>query len=70
MRHADIAITSDYGDRPESPPLSRIGGVLRRWLGRQRERHALSLLDGRLLKDIGVTPIDAAHEIEKPFWRP
>ena len=36
---------------------------------RHRQRRALARLDGRLLRDIGVTPEQAAGESTKPFWR-
>ena len=36
---------------------------------RHRSRQALAQLDGRLLRDIGVTPMEAENEINKPFWR-
>lgn len=73
MRHADITITSGYGDMPgaghDVTLLSRIASVARGWMDRYSQRHTLSLLDDRLLKDIGVTRLDAAQEIEKPFWQ-
>jgi uncharacterized protein YjiS (DUF1127 family) len=43
--------------------------VMGAWIERSRQRHALAELDGRLLKDIGVTRAQAAREIAKPFWR-
>ena len=36
---------------------------------RARQRRALSLLDPRLLDDIGVTPEQAQAEARKPPWR-
>ncbi len=39
------------------------------WLGRSRQRHDLAHLDEHLLRDIGVTPRQAASEAAKPFWR-
>ena len=39
------------------------------WLDRGRQRHDLAHLDGHLLRDIGVTPSEAASEAAKPFWR-
>lgn len=44
--------------------------VLVGWIERARQRRALLRLDERMLKDIGVSRADAAHETEKPFWRP
>lgn len=42
---------------------------LRRWIARHRERGALAALDGRLLRDVGVTPSEARRESGKPFWK-
>lgn len=36
---------------------------------RHRERNALSAMDDRLLRDIGVTRADVDQEINKPVWR-
>lgn len=36
---------------------------------RHRSRHLLTQLDAHLLKDIGVTFVDAETEANKPFWR-
>jgi uncharacterized protein YjiS (DUF1127 family) len=43
--------------------------MLRNWVSRARERHALSDLDDRLLGDIGVTRESAEREWRKPFWQ-
>ena len=40
------------------------------WQQRASERHHLSGLDDRLLKDIGITRADVDREAHKPFWRP
>ena len=40
------------------------------WQERAEQRHALSELDERMLKDIGVTNADAYKEARKPFWLP
>lgn len=37
-------------------------------LDRQRQRCALSELDDRLLRDIGVSREAARREAERPFW--
>lgn len=39
------------------------------WHGRWKQRQALLSLDEHLLKDIGVSRLDADHEARKPFWR-
>ena len=44
--------------------------VLREWRRRRRSRASISRLDARMLKDIGVTYVEAQHEASKPFWLP
>jgi len=39
------------------------------WQERARSRVLLSRLDDRMLRDLGLTRVDAARETEKPFWR-
>ncbi|NKB48913.1 MAG: DUF1127 domain-containing protein [Alphaproteobacteria bacterium] len=46
-------------------PLLRL---LATWRQRARMRRQLAHLDDRLLRDIGVSPIEAGREIIKPFW--
>lgn len=40
------------------------------WHERTQQRRALSQLDERLLRDIGISDGEARHEASKPFWRP
>jgi uncharacterized protein YjiS (DUF1127 family) len=47
----------------------QIGATLRLWRERARSRQELARWTARDLHDIGVSAIDVAHEIEKPFWR-
>jgi uncharacterized protein YjiS (DUF1127 family) len=53
--------------------LSECAGRMARtgltWLGRARQRRALSELNDQMLRDIGLTRADAWAESEKPFWR-
>jgi uncharacterized protein YjiS (DUF1127 family) len=49
--------------------LRALAAAARRWPRRVRERRALAALDARMLRDIGVTPSEAAQECNKPFWR-
>jgi uncharacterized protein YjiS (DUF1127 family) len=49
--------------------LSRIFVTPHQWRQRRRERAELARLDDRMLRDIGITPGDVWHEINKPFWR-
>ncbi|MEX0603115.1 MAG: DUF1127 domain-containing protein [Marinobacter sp.] len=39
------------------------------WQTRITSRNQLRQMDKRLLKDIGITPLDALNEFRKPFWR-
>jgi uncharacterized protein YjiS (DUF1127 family) len=43
--------------------------LLATWIERARQRRALATLDDRMLRDIGVTRVEAARECERPFWR-
>lgn len=44
-------------------------GLIARWIDRTRQRDALAGLNDHLLRDIGITRVEAAREAEKPFWR-
>ena len=39
------------------------------WAERVRQRQALAALDDHMLRDVGITRLEAARECEKPFWR-
>jgi uncharacterized protein YjiS (DUF1127 family) len=43
--------------------------ILLVWQERARDRQRLAELDDHLLKDIGISRVDAWHEASKPFWR-
>jgi uncharacterized protein YjiS (DUF1127 family) len=47
----------------------RAVALIAQWQRRARERKLLLAFDDRLLRDIGLTPVDAARECAKPFWR-
>ncbi len=49
--------------------LSRLRTLLRLWRQRRRGRAALASFDDRMLRDIGITRMEAHYEINKPFWR-
>ena len=44
-------------------------GQLRRCIERRRQRRQLLQLGGHMLRDIGVSHVDALHEASKPCWR-
>jgi uncharacterized protein YjiS (DUF1127 family) len=49
--------------------LRGVCATLREWRRRRNGRLELARLDDRMLRDIGLTRIDAEYEINKPFWR-
>ena len=49
--------------------LSGVRTALTEWRRRSNSRHELARLDDRMLRDIGLTRVDAEYEINKPFWR-
>ncbi|RGP36022.1 DUF1127 domain-containing protein [Pseudotabrizicola alkalilacus] len=60
--------------RPASlPPLSRLvlAAAVRVvvWEDRRRTRKDLSRLDTHLLRDIGIDPMTAEAEANRPFWQ-
>ena len=63
-------------ERPVHRPLSAhalLVGALQ-WLRHHyriyRQRRALLSLDAAMLKDLGISHVDALQEGHKPFWRP
>jgi uncharacterized protein YjiS (DUF1127 family) len=51
-----------------SAPERALGHVVTLWARLFAERRALSQLDERLLRDIGLNEGDAAREAARPFW--
>jgi len=49
--------------------VAQLGELTRLWRARRRSRIALSLLDARLLDDIGIDSMSRDEEIGRPFWR-
>ncbi|MBN8905917.1 MAG: DUF1127 domain-containing protein [Rhodospirillales bacterium] len=49
--------------------LALLQDRVREMLFRRRTRQMLADLDGRMLKDIGVSFSEAEHEANKAFWR-
>ncbi|RCX32350.1 DUF1127 domain-containing protein [Thioalbus denitrificans] len=43
--------------------------LLLEWNQRARQRRQLARLDDYLLRDIGLSRVDAEQEARKPFWR-
>lgn len=42
--------------------------TVKTWRERAVQRRALALLSPELLRDLGLSPIEARIEAEKPFW--
>ena len=82
--HADVlqemasthAIAGPLAARADCPPSSLPGRALSAglarlllWQERATQRHRLSMIDGDVLRDVGLWRADLAPEIRKPFWR-
>jgi len=63
-RHAPVRAVTGLGG-----VAARIVGRILLWQERARGRRELEALDARMLKDIGLTRIDALREADKPFWK-
>jgi uncharacterized protein YjiS (DUF1127 family) len=57
---------------PPSPPSlpKRLAATLIRWRERILARRHLAAMDGRSLRDAGISPAAAAYESGKSFWQP
>lgn len=55
--------------RQASALLGRCLAGIGAWRARARQRRALGRLDDRLLRDVGLTPLQARGEHRRPFWR-
>ena len=60
-----------YSNEHREPihPVAAAFVLIGRWIERTRQRQALAELDDHMLRDIGVTRVEAARECRKPFWR-
>ncbi len=57
--------------RPQTSSLAgKLLDVLFSWQERANQRHALTQLDDRLLRDVGLDRVDVDREVAKPFWAP
>ena len=50
--------------------VSKCLRIMMIWQERAEQRHALGELNERMLKDIGISRVDAFREAQKPFWLP
>jgi uncharacterized protein YjiS (DUF1127 family) len=49
--------------------LKLITRSIQRWRHNRRTRQHLVELSDYQLKDIGISPSERRHEVDKPFWR-
>jgi uncharacterized protein YjiS (DUF1127 family) len=63
-----IAARRRYRDRLSDLFLAVVT-LMQSWGVHAQERRMLLQLDERMLKDIGITRVDATREAMKPFWR-
>ncbi|MCW1919525.1 DUF1127 domain-containing protein [Rhodobacter sp. KR11] len=70
MTSAAIAFQSSHPLPAFSRALVAVTVTLVTWQLRRRTRADLRALPDHMLRDIGMTPQDAAAEAQKPFWRP
>ena len=76
MIRIDQTMVAEIGIWQNLPPqsglrrtLSALAARAEARISRSRQRRALAELDDRILRDIGLTAYDVAHEADKPFWR-
>ena len=50
-------------------PVAAAVALFARWLETARQRRTLAALDDHVLRDIGITRVEAEREAEKPFWK-
>lgn len=62
-----MSIFASILSRPEFRSL-KVSLPLGQWVCVAHERHRLSQLDERMLRDIGVDEASAAQEASRPFW--
>ena len=48
--------------------LAGVFGHIRRWRSLARQRRDLARLSDEMLKDIGISRVDALREAKRPFW--
>ena len=60
---------STWRARHEPHPFVAALLLIQSWIERTRQRRALGGLDEAMLRDIGITRVEASRECEKPFWR-
>ena len=75
-RYAASLPAADISDRLRAAPAALLRGfgdaldALFDGMERYRQRQALRGMPEHLLKDIGLSRVDAEREAAKPFWKP
>lgn len=65
-----IATLALYADiRPRRFRLQALITPILTMIARARQRRALAGFDDRLLRDIGISRVEATREIRKSFWQ-
>lgn len=70
----NVAINSVYNRRPSTLLVNTVvrfvsvTSIARIWVERRKQRRRLAELPPHLLKDIGISPVEASREAAKPFW--
>jgi len=50
-------------------PVAAAFTLIANWIETARQRRALAALDDHILRDNGITRVEAEREAEKPFWK-
>ena len=69
----DTVFRPELFSNPRAGLRTRLQAALNRvrvWREVYRQRRTLLGFDDAMLKDIGISRVDALQEGEKPFWRP
>jgi uncharacterized protein YjiS (DUF1127 family) len=60
---------SRWSPKQHVHPLAAAWHLFASWIERARQRRALAWLDDQMLRDIGITRVEAAREAGRPFWK-
>ena len=64
-----VALRSDLRFARWHQELLHVLAIVKLWRQRQAQRRQLTQLPDFMLKDIGITRVDARQEADKPFWQ-
>jgi uncharacterized protein YjiS (DUF1127 family) len=62
-------LTAHHPLPPVATAVFALAVTVLKWEQRKQTRRALQRLDAHMLKDIGLTPLEAHTECTKPFWQ-